>query len=157
MAAQSRDNTVMLPFDLWRELFINDADFQLARVSYAQLSPVPFQQLIEPLDLKTFYALQTPRSFLIGTDDTALPPGEWGWHPRLSSRLGVYRSSKCRAAMSSCSLIRSGWPTKSLKPPAISASRGTSSICQPALRRRICHQDAGRVTRHPLAWLDHAC
>jgi hypothetical protein len=57
MAAQSRDNTVMLPFDLWRELFINDADFQLARVSYAQLSPVPFQQLIEPLDLKTFYAL----------------------------------------------------------------------------------------------------
>ena len=91
MAAQSRDNTVMLPFDLWRELFINDADFQLAHVSYAQLSPVPFQQLIEPLDLKTFYALQTPRSFLIGTDDTALPPGEWGWHPRLSSRLGVYR------------------------------------------------------------------
>jgi pimeloyl-ACP methyl ester carboxylesterase len=91
MAARSRDNTVMLPFDLWRELFINDADFQLARASYAQLSPVPFQQLIEPLDLKTFYALQTPRSFLIGTDDTALPPGEWGWHPRLSSRLGVYR------------------------------------------------------------------
>ena len=36
-------------------------------------------------------ALDTPRSYLIGSDDIALPPGEWGWHPRMSSRLGLYR------------------------------------------------------------------
>lgn len=31
------------------------------------------------------------RSYLNGTEDIALPPGEWGWHPRMSSRLGLYR------------------------------------------------------------------
>ncbi len=36
-------------------------------------------------------ALDTPRSYLIGSDDIALPPGEWRWHPRMSSRLGLYR------------------------------------------------------------------
>jgi len=36
-------------------------------------------------------ALDTPRSDLIGSDDIALPPGEWRWHPRMSSRLGLYR------------------------------------------------------------------
>jgi hypothetical protein len=35
--------------------------------------------------------LDTPRSYLIGSDVIALPPGEWGWHPRMSSRLGLYR------------------------------------------------------------------
>jgi hypothetical protein len=26
-----------------------------------------------------------------GTEDTRLPPGEWGWHPRISNRLGLNR------------------------------------------------------------------
>jgi hypothetical protein len=44
------------------------------------------------LDLKRFYTLQTPRSYIHCTEDTALPPGEqWGWHPRMSSRLGLFR------------------------------------------------------------------
>ena len=36
-------------------------------------------------------ALDTPRSYLIGSDVIALPPGEWRWHPSMSSRLGLYR------------------------------------------------------------------
>jgi len=28
----------MMPFELWREVFLNDADLDLARSSYAQLS-----------------------------------------------------------------------------------------------------------------------
>lgn len=91
LAAASPDNTVMLPFPIWREAFINDADLELAQWAYEQLSPEPFGSVKEPLDLKQFYALQTPRSYLNGTEDTALPPGEWGWHPRMSSRLGLYR------------------------------------------------------------------
>ncbi len=32
-----------------------------------------------------------PQRRLNGTEDIALPPGEWGWHPRMSRRLGPYR------------------------------------------------------------------
>ena len=81
----------MLPFSIWREAFINDADLDVARASYEQLSPEPYQQMTEPLDLRKFYTLDTPRSYLNGTEDVALPPGEWGWHPRMSSRPGLYR------------------------------------------------------------------
>jgi pimeloyl-ACP methyl ester carboxylesterase len=91
LAAASPDNTVTLPFDLWREVFINDADLQLATEAYGQLSPEPFCQLLEPLHFKKFHSLSIPKSYLIATEDTVMPPGEWGWHPRLSSRLGVYR------------------------------------------------------------------
>ena len=49
------------------------------------------QPFIDKLDLKKFYSLQTPRSYINCTEDTALPPGEWGWHPRMSNRLGLYR------------------------------------------------------------------
>jgi pimeloyl-ACP methyl ester carboxylesterase len=91
LAKASPDNTVMVPFEIWRDLFITDGDLQLARSSYEQLSPVPYQQAIEPLDLRRFYILDIPRSYLIATDDISLPPGEWGWHPRMSSRLGLYR------------------------------------------------------------------
>ena len=91
LAAQSADYTVMLPFPIWREAFINDADHDLAQWSYEQLSSEPYQPLIDKLDLKEFYGLSIPRSFLNGTEDTAMPPGEWAWHPRMSSRLGLYR------------------------------------------------------------------
>ena len=91
LAAASSDNTVLMPFPIWRESFMNDADLGLARGSYETLSPQPYQQIIEPLDLKKFYTLDIPRSYLFGTEDIALPPGEWGWHPRMTSRLGLYR------------------------------------------------------------------
>jgi pimeloyl-ACP methyl ester carboxylesterase len=90
-AAESSDNTVTLPFQLWREAYINDADLETARWAYDQLSSEPFQQLLEPLDLKKFYSLNTPKSYLVCTEDTVMPPGEWAWHPRMSSRLGLHR------------------------------------------------------------------
>ena len=91
LAASSPDNTVMLPFEISRGAFINDADLELARRSYTQLSPEPYQQLVQPLDLRKFYTLDTPRSYLNATEDISIPPGEWGFHPRMSSRLGLYR------------------------------------------------------------------
>jgi pimeloyl-ACP methyl ester carboxylesterase len=91
LAAGSTDNTVTLPFQLWRERFINDADLETARWAYGQLSPEPFQQLLEPLDLRKFFTLDMPKSYLVCNEDTVMPPGEWAWHPRMSERLGVYR------------------------------------------------------------------
>jgi hypothetical protein len=91
LSAESPDASVMIPFALWRETFMNDADLELAIACYDQLSPEPGQLLFERLDLKKFYALDIPRSYLLPSEDTALPPGEWGWHPRMTARLGLYR------------------------------------------------------------------
>ena len=91
LAAESGDDSVMLPYPIWREAFINDVDEAEARRTYALLSPEPFRPFADKLDLKVFYGLQTPRSYINCTEDTALPPGEWGWHPRMSSRLGLFR------------------------------------------------------------------
>ena len=91
LAAASEDNTVSLPFEIWREAFIQDGDLDLARDTYKQLSAEPFQPFTEPLPLTAFYQTTLPKSYLNGTEDTALPPGEWGWHPRMSSRLGLHR------------------------------------------------------------------
>lgn len=91
LAAASGDNTVMLPFEIWREVFINDADLELATKTYETLSSEPYQPFTDKLDLKKFYSLSTPRSYINCTEDTALPPGEYGWHPRMSNRLGLRR------------------------------------------------------------------
>ena len=91
LVAQSSDHTVTLPFPIWREAFINDADLELAQAAYARLSPEPYQPFCDTLDMKPFHALDIPKSFLNCTEDIALPPGEWGWHPRMSNRLGLYR------------------------------------------------------------------
>jgi len=89
LTRESDDNTMMLPFEVWREAFLNDADLDLARSSYAQLSFEPYQPFLDKLDLKQFYSLSIPKSYLYCTEDTALPQSEWGWHPRMSSRLGA--------------------------------------------------------------------
>jgi pimeloyl-ACP methyl ester carboxylesterase len=91
LARESDDNTITMPFEIWREAFINDADLELAKSSYARLSPEPYQPFIDKLDLKQFYSLPIPKSYLYCTEDNALPQGEWGWHPRMSSRLGLFR------------------------------------------------------------------
>ena len=91
IAASSTDNTLMLPFPVWRETFIQSVDLAEAERVYATLSPEPFALFTEKLDLRRFYQLDIPKSFINATEDTVLPPGEWGWHPRMSGRLGLYR------------------------------------------------------------------
>jgi pimeloyl-ACP methyl ester carboxylesterase len=91
MAADSADNVFMIPFDMWREVFINDGEPDLVQRAYDQLSSEPFGPWAEPLNMGKFHSLQTPRSFLVGGDDLVMPPGDSGWHPRMSSRLGKFR------------------------------------------------------------------
>ncbi len=54
LAAASRDGSVMLPYPIWREAFINDADEALANSSYASLSSEPYQPFVDKLDLARF-------------------------------------------------------------------------------------------------------
>lgn len=89
LAAASADNSVQLPYEVWRNAFINDADDQLAEQSYQKLSPEPCQPFKDRLDLKQFYQLNIPKSYLNCTDDQALPAGSW--HPKMSSRLGEFK------------------------------------------------------------------
>ena len=91
MAADSADNTFMIPFEMWREVFINDGEPDLVKRAYDQLSSEPFGPWAQPLKMTKFHSLQTPRSFLVGDADLVMPPGDSGWHPRMSSRLGKFR------------------------------------------------------------------
>lgn len=91
LAAESTDGGVAMPFALWHDRFINDADIETARWAHDQLSPVPFRQVFEHLDLKKFYTLDTPKSYVLCTDDVSMPFGERWWHPRMTSRLGTHR------------------------------------------------------------------
>jgi pimeloyl-ACP methyl ester carboxylesterase len=91
LVRESDDNTITMPFEIWREAFLNDADLELAKSSHAQLSPEPYQPFIDKLDLQEFYSLSIPKTYLYCTEDTALPQGKWGWHPRMSNRLGLFR------------------------------------------------------------------
>jgi hypothetical protein len=38
MAADSADNTFMIPFDMWRDVFINDGEPDVVKRAYDQLS-----------------------------------------------------------------------------------------------------------------------
>ncbi len=91
LAAERAEESVMLPFPVWRDAFINDADLALARSTYEYLTPEPYRPFVDKLDLAKFYRLDVPRSYINFTEDIALPAGEWGWHPRMSNRLGLYR------------------------------------------------------------------
>lgn len=84
-----------LPWPVWREAFLNDADHDTALRAFESLCPTPITMLEDRLDLAKFHDLvasgQLRSSYLNGLDDTAMPPGEYTWHPRFSSRLGLSR------------------------------------------------------------------
>ncbi|MBH5316556.1 alpha/beta hydrolase [Paenibacillus sp. GSMTC-2017] len=92
LRASSNDDTIMLPFPLFRDLFVNTATFEEAKHLYAGVIPEPAKPLFEKLDLKTFYKLSIPKSYLYFYQDNALPQGEgFGWNPHMSTRLGQFR------------------------------------------------------------------
>jgi hypothetical protein len=61
------------------------------RIPRAAATAFPIAPVVG-LDLTRFYETSIPRNYLNCTEDTALPQGsDWGWHPRMSSRLGLFR------------------------------------------------------------------
>jgi pimeloyl-ACP methyl ester carboxylesterase len=89
--AGANGQAVMLPFEIWREAFINDADLALAQAAYAKLNPHPYRTFTEPSALsQPLAALPVGKSYLNCVLDVALP-ASLPWHPRLSERLGLFR------------------------------------------------------------------
>lgn len=93
--AAGNGNAVMLPFEIWRESFINDADLALAQSSFARLNPHPYRTFTQKIALRSpLAALALGKSYVNCRQDTALPHG-LPWHPRLSERLGLFRLVEC--------------------------------------------------------------
>ena len=89
LAGASSDDTMLIPWEIWRDNFIQDAPEPVARSLWEQLSPEPNQVNLDKLCLKRFYSLAIPKSFIHCRHDKALPPGHF--HPRMSSRLGGFK------------------------------------------------------------------
>lgn len=88
---RAADGSVMLPFPVWREAFINDAALADAEAAYARLNPHPWQTFVDPIRLSCApAAFACGKSYINCTEDTALPP-TLPWHPRLSQKLGLFR------------------------------------------------------------------
>jgi pimeloyl-ACP methyl ester carboxylesterase len=88
---EQEDGSVELPFNIWREAFINDADVELARAAHEKLNPHPNGTQKDPISLKTNPAdMQIGKSYINCTEDTAMPHYH-PWHPRLSQKLGLFR------------------------------------------------------------------
>ena len=89
LARTSSDNTMLIPWEVWRDNFMQDAPEREAHSVWEQLSPEPNQVNLDRLDLKRFYSLAIPKSFIYCRQDKALPPG--CFHPQMSSRLGQFK------------------------------------------------------------------
>ena len=89
--AASGNGGVALPLEVWKQAFMNDAAAPLQEAYHALLVPQPYKYFLEtvtPLDP----ALKIPVSYILSSDDIALPPGEHGW-TRFAERLGVKPTS----------------------------------------------------------------
>ena len=90
-AAERGDGSIVLPFAIWREAFINDADLATAQHTYELLNPHPFKTLTDKISLNRNPAeMAIPKSYINCTEDIALPH-HYPWHPRLSQKLGLFR------------------------------------------------------------------
>jgi pimeloyl-ACP methyl ester carboxylesterase len=89
LAGASSDDTMLIPWEIWHDNFIQDAPEPVARSLWEQLSPEPNQVNLDKLCLKRFYSLAIAKSFIHCRHDKALPPGHF--HPRMSSRLGGFK------------------------------------------------------------------
>jgi pimeloyl-ACP methyl ester carboxylesterase len=85
------DGGVVLPFSIWREAFINDADLDTAQRTYRLLNPHPMRTLRDKISLKVDPAdMPVAKSYINCTEDISLPH-HYPWHPRLSQKLGLFR------------------------------------------------------------------
>jgi hypothetical protein len=80
---------MLIPWEIWRDNLIQDAPESVARSIWEQLSPEPNQVNLDKLDLKRYYSLAIPKSFIYCRQDKAMGSGYF--HPRMSSRLGAFK------------------------------------------------------------------
>ncbi|MEU2930513.1 alpha/beta hydrolase [Streptomyces sp. NPDC007251] len=88
IATASGNDSIVFPYEVFAAGFMQDADESAQRLVHGLLVPHPlryFTETVTPLDPA---ALGIPASYVIGSEDLALPPEEYGWTPRYPQRLG---------------------------------------------------------------------
>jgi pimeloyl-ACP methyl ester carboxylesterase len=91
MAAERKDGALLLPFSLWRDVFINDADLETAQRSYNALNPHPMKTLRDKISLSTKVAdFKFGKSYINCTKDIVCANGH-PWLSRFSEKLGAFR------------------------------------------------------------------
>ena len=91
IAIERGDGCVVLPFHIWREAFINDADLETAQRAFNVLNPQPIMTLRDKITLMANpIDMPIAKSYINCTEDISLPP-QYSWHPRLSQKLGLFR------------------------------------------------------------------
>jgi len=96
------DGSFLLPFNIWREMFVNDDSHQLALRTYETLNPHPRNTFTQPIRLsKNPSEFKIGKSYINCLEDTALPQSD-GWHPRLSEKLGLFRLIQVKGGHELC-------------------------------------------------------
>jgi hypothetical protein len=75
LAEANSDNTMLIPWEIWRDRLMQDAPESVARSIWEQLSPEPNQVNLDKLDLKRYYLLAIPKSFIYCRQDKAMGSG----------------------------------------------------------------------------------
>ena len=92
---ETKDGSISLPYPIWRDGFINDADAKLAKQAFKQLNPQSHNTFKDKIKLSNNPSeMNIPKSYLYCTEDTSIPHS-LGWHPRLSEKLGFFRFVTC--------------------------------------------------------------
>jgi pimeloyl-ACP methyl ester carboxylesterase len=86
-ARASTDNSVAFPFDIFRGALMQDASPETQELVYQLLERQPFHTMTESLDLDHWDRLKLPATYILSTDDIALPPGQFAWAPRFPERI----------------------------------------------------------------------
>ena len=75
-ARASGDDTFLPPFDMVRDAFFNTVSREDALRFYGNWTPQPIQPFRDRLDLKKFFTLDVPKSYLHATEDIRVPMPE---------------------------------------------------------------------------------
>jgi pimeloyl-ACP methyl ester carboxylesterase len=85
LSAARPDRAITLPWQVWRANFIQTADEQLARASFARLVPDPYRPVFDPIRLRRPVHRELPTCFITLRDDLTFPVGFW--HPGMTGKL----------------------------------------------------------------------
>ena len=92
---EAKDGSISLPYTIWRDGFINDADAALAKKAFKRLNAQSHATFTDKITLSQNPAdMKLAKSYLYCTEDTSIPHS-LGWHPRLSEKLGFFRFVEC--------------------------------------------------------------
>jgi len=88
-------NSVLIPYPLWRNVFINCGDATLATRTHKLLNPQPYFTFTNKLffsNIVSIESLQIGKSYINGLSDIALPQtSDYGWNLKFAQRLGTFR------------------------------------------------------------------